>query len=312
MPIKRRIARSGFLHICQKTADNGLLFYTVEDFLVFFTLLCVMAEAHGIVIFAIVLMFNHIHLGAFFRSVKAASAFMNGALSVYARLYNKQHGLTGQLFKKPFKSAPKTNEKKIRDNLFYIWNNPVEKNAVSTAEEYRWNFLKYMESDHPFSEPIILSEVSDDLLKLMRKVNEKRESGKLLGYGFFDKTFKSLSKKERMQLIDYIIVKYNTIDKGHILGMFGSYQSLVLAVNSVAGNEYDLLDDLENEDYRHYVRMIGILRDEGVSPNAVCFNRSRSDPNSATDELLLSKLRRRLKTEVGATDYEIAKFLHQL
>ena len=311
MPIKRRTARSGYLHICQKTADNGILFYTTEDFLVLFTLLCVMAESHGVVILALAIMFNHIHLGAFFQSAKAASGFMNGVLSVYARLYNKQHGLTGQLFKKPFKSAPKMNEKKIRDNLFYIWNNPVEKNAVNVAEKYRWNFLKYMENDHPFSEPINLSEVSDDLLKLMRKVKEKRESGKFLGYGFFDKSYKSLSKKERKQLIDYIIIKYNVINVGTLLEMFGSYSSLVLAVNSVTGTEYDLLDDTDSEDYGHYVKMLGILRDEGINPDAICFS-NRPDSRYNADEMLLSRLKRRFKTEAGASDYEIAKFLHQL
>lgn len=306
MPINRRLGRSGFLHICQKTADNGILFYVIEDYLVFITLVSVRAVAHEVVVLAIDLMVNHLHIGAIFRNRRSASSFMNGTLSVFARLYNKQHGLEGQRFKRPFRSATKMSEKKIRDCLFYIWNNPVEKNAVKNAEEYRWNFLKYMDSDHPFSEPINPSEASDTLLKLVRKVKAKREEGEYLGYGFFNDAYKSLSPKERLQLIDYIIVTYNVIRNDLVLELFGSYQSLVLAVNSVTGNEYDLMDDTDNEDYRHYIKMLSIVRGEGLDLDSVCFDR----PNAERDEQVLSRLQKRFRTEAGASEYEIAKFLH--
>jgi REP element-mobilizing transposase RayT len=308
MPVNRRIGRSGFLHICQKTADNGVLFYAIEDYLVFFTLVSVRAEIHEVIVLAIDLMINHMHLGALFPNRRLASSFMNGILSVYARIYNKRHRLEGQRFKRPYRSAAKMSEKKIRDCLFYIWNNPVEKNAVKAAEEYRWNFLKYMDSDHPFSDPIIPSEATDTLLKLIRKVKAKREAGEYLGYGFFNDAYKSLSKKERFQLIDNIIVTYSVIRNDLVLKLFGTYQSLVMAVNSVTGNEYDLVDDTDNEDYRHYVKMIGIVRSEGLNLDSVCFDR----PDDLRDEQLLARLKKRFRTEAGASDYEIAKFLHLL
>lgn len=310
MPIIRKLYRSGYLHICQKSADNGIIFYTLEDLLVFFTLLCISANIHGVIILAIALMLNHFHIGAIFRDGESASSFMNGVTSVYARLYNRHHGLEGKLFKKPFKSSPKLSEKKIKDSLFYIWNNPVEKSAVSTAEEYRWVFLKYLDNDNPFSGPFVTSELSDDILKLMQKVKANHDAGKYLDYSFFDKNFKALKKDERMLLIDYIIVTYSVIKRDELLMKFGDYKSLILAVNSVAGNEYNLTDDVDNEDYRHYGKMISIIRDEGLDLDTVCFD--RKDRGTPRDVNQLLRLRKRFKTEVGASDYEIDKFLHLL
>ncbi len=308
MPIIRKTSRSGYLHICQKSADNGIIFYVLEDFLVFLTVLFVKASACGVIILAIAIMFNHLHIGGLFSSKGLPSHVMNASTSVFARLYNAHYGLKGRLFKKPFRSAPKVNDKKIRDNLFYIWNNPKEKKAVQKAEEYRWNFLKYLESDHPFSSPVVASTASDNLLKLMRKVTAMHDSGKYLGYDFFDGDYKKLSKEERLQLIDFIIVTYIVIRREAILEKFGTYESLVLAVNSVTGNEYDLADDDDEEDYRHYLKMIGIARREGIDLDRVRFSKEYNAEHKAE----LMRLRRILRSESGASDYEVSKFLHTL
>jgi REP element-mobilizing transposase RayT len=308
MPIIRKMSRSGYLHICQKSFDNGIIFYVLEDFLVFLTILSVKANACGVIIYAIVLMFNHLHIGAIFNSRDTPSHLMNASTSVYARLYNKQYGLKGQLFKKPFRSAPKVNDKKIRDNLFYIWNNPKEKKAVQSVEEYRWNLLKYLESDHPFSNPVNVSTASDKLLRLMRKVTARRKAGKFLGYDFFGPEYKSLPKEERQQLIDFIIVSYNVIQRDVILAKFGSYQSLVLAANSVTGSEYDLADDNTEEDYRHYRKMISISKREGINLDRIRFSEDYRE--SHREEIM--RLRKLFRIESDASEYEINKFFHLL
>ncbi len=308
MSIIRKTSRSGYLHICQKAADNGIIFYVLEDILVFLTILSVKASACEVIIYAIVIMFNHLHIGGIINSKGTASHVMNASTSVFARLYNAHYGLKGRLFKKPFRSAPKVNDKKIRDNLFYIWNNPKEKKAVQKAEEYRWNLLKYLESDHPFSNPVVASTASDNLLKLMRKVTAMHNSGKYLGYDFFDGDYKKLSKEERMQLVDFIIVTYNFIRRDAILEKFGNYESLILAVNSVTGNEYDLADDDDEEDYRHYLKMIDIARREGIDLDRVRFSKEYNDGHKAE----LMRLRRAFRAESEASEYEINKFLHTL
>ena len=308
MPIKRKISKSRYLHICQKSADNGLIFNVIEDFVVLFTILCVKAVSYDVSILAIGIMFNHFHLGGYFANKQVLAAFMNSSTSVYARLYNQRYHLKGQLFRRPFKSSPKKNEKKIRENLFYIWNNPVEKKAVKNAEDYRWNFMGYMESDHPFSKMLVESEASAELLRLIGKVKAKHKLGKYLGYRFFDGDYQRLSSIEKAQLIDYIIVTYGVINNVSVLKRFGSYDSMVLAAHSVSGAEYDLEDDMDEEDYRHYRQMISISSREGFNLRSMRFNREFFVQN----EDAFRRLYRMFRDEVGATDYEIAKFFHLL
>ena len=308
MSVKRKIYKSGFLHICQKTADNGILFYAVADILVLLTVLSVKAIAFDVEVFAIDIMFNHLHVGAKCRISKKVAGFMNSTTSVFARLYNKRYNLRGQLFKKPFNSSPKMNESKIRDCLFYIWNNPKEKNAVKLAEDYRWNFLRYLDSDHPYSEPIDITTASENLLKYIRIVEAKRRSGEYLNYAFLDEAFKSLDKTERQQLIDHIIVSYNVIQRDALMELFGSYQTLLTAANAVTGNEYGMSDDYDDEDYCNYLKMIKIVRREGIDLDHERFSKEYFKGK----EELLGRLRRLFKSEAGASDYEIAKFLHLL
>ena len=49
------------LHIYQNTPEGSLLFYTVADFLVYFTVFCVSARKHGITVLGTCPMFDHLH-----------------------------------------------------------------------------------------------------------------------------------------------------------------------------------------------------------------------------------------------------------
>ncbi len=44
---KRKFAPEGTQHIYKRTENGGLLFYTLSDYLVFFTITCVAAEKNG-------------------------------------------------------------------------------------------------------------------------------------------------------------------------------------------------------------------------------------------------------------------------
>ena len=153
-----------------------------------------------------------------------------------------------------------------------------------------------------------MTTASENLLKSIRTVEAKRRAGEYLNYAFFDDAFKSLDKAEQQQLIDHIIVSYNVIRRDALMEMFGSYQTILTAVNAVTGNEYGMPDDYDDEDYRNYLKMIKIARREGVDFDHERFNRGYFEGK----EELLGRLRRSFKSEAGASDYEIAKFLHLL
>lgn len=247
-------------------------------------------------------MFNHFHLLAAFVSRRQMDSFMNGVTSTFARMYNRKYKLSGKLFRRPYRSAPKFTDKKIRENIVYILNNPVEKNATSAAWRYRWNFYRYLESDHPFSEPIVFAEASRNLLDLMREVKNRKIQGLALNYGLFDFRYYSLDDREKAQFIDYCICEYMAIDKELIISKYGSIESAYKAAETVMGSEYDISDDDGIEDYRHYVKITEILADEGYSMERTRLSVSDDD---------YSRIERRLRKEVRATDYEINKYFHR-
>lgn len=302
MSIIRKCYKNGFQHVCQKSSDNGIIFYSSADFIVFFTLLCVKASRNKLRVLAVCLMLNHFHIEASFSSESVLSGFMNGLTSAFARMYNKQYKLSDKVFKKPFRSVSKYSDKKVRDNFIYIVNNPVEKKAVSRAEEYRWNFIKYLDNPAPFSEPVNPLTASKSLLSLMRKVTVRYRRGWCINYPFFRNGYYSLAEKERLQLIDFVISTYNVIDRDLVISIYGSVDSAVQAMNSVSGSEYDITDDYSDEDYRHYYKMVRIAEREGYDLRTMRFS-----PTEKYDAL-----KHHFRKEVSASEYEICKFLHTL
>ena len=78
------------------------------------------------------------------------SDLINHACAWYAREFNQSVSLAGRLLKKNFGSAPKRDDKAVRTAINYVGNNPVEKRLCVCPEEYRWNFIAYGNSRHPF------------------------------------------------------------------------------------------------------------------------------------------------------------------
>lgn len=298
----RKFYSSGYQHVCQKTVDNGLIFLSKIDFAVFASIVGRHCMEQGISLLAFCIMYNHFHLEACFQSRRQMDSFMNGVTSAFARMYNRKYKLKGKLFRRPYLSAPKYSDKKAKENLFYILNNPVEKNLVKSARCYRWNFLKYLDCDYPFSTPLVTSKASCALLDLMSDVKSRKYDGMSLNYKMFDSRYYSLSDEEQNQFIDYCVSEYLSLDKETLVAKFGSTGSVSDAADTVMGSEYDLADDDGLEDYRHYDAITEILNDEGYP-----VDRMRLD----VSEEEWKRLEKRFRVEVHATQYEIDKYFHR-
>lgn len=302
MTEQRTFYNKGFQHICQKTADSGIIFYSIQDYLVFYSLLCVKAIKQNIIIIAICLMLNHFHLEGKFKSLYQMERFMQGLLSSFARKYNRQHHLEGQLFKKSYNSSPKYVDEKISNTYIYIQNNPKVKCAVEKSEDYRWNFLKYSVSENPFSEPFRESEASPELLKMMATVLASRSANKALEYSFFGEEFEKLSPKESKQLIDYIIRVYNIIDYNYATDRYGSFENICQVLDVVTGSDYEIKEVERKEDYRHYEKMNEISAQMGINLVKGSFN--------GLPEHIIKRLAIAFTKQANASSYEIAKYMH--
>ena len=303
MTAKRKISSDGVDHVYQITRDRGICFYTAADCLVWFTLLCVLARRYNIRILAVCIMLNHCHILLKAPSSYALSSFMRDLTSLFTRMYNKKYRISGSLVGRQFNNAGKRKDQKIKDIFVYICNNPVVKHAVPRAEQYRWNFLAYMQSNNPFSEVIRQESCSEELIRVMAVVRMRRKAGRPVDYLFFSGLYSHLQEEEKRQIIDYIVSEYNVIDYSAVERMWGSYQGLCYALSTVSGSEYDIREEYVEEDYRRYYRMIRLVKDAGYDLSRRRLNGLTLDEQNRLANLFLN--------EAGASRTEISKFLHK-
>ncbi|MBO4670699.1 MAG: transposase [Bacteroidales bacterium] len=228
------------IHCYQRMKDGYLQFYNFIDYLVYFSILCTLAPRFGIKILSLCQMPDHTH-GAFkaYRSKDLAKCM--GELSRYYSRYGQAYPCRGgRLFTCRYGSAVKYGDKKARTNFIYIGNNPVERRLVQKAEEYRWNYLAYAVSDHPFSEKLVVRKASYAMKQAMAEVKSTHDMDRPLSYILLRRLFKPLNGKEQNQLIDYIITTYSVIDYAAAIRFFDSYQDMIGAMHYNTGSEYDI------------------------------------------------------------------------
>lgn len=334
MSKKRNFHPNGLQHLYQISADRSLIFCTLADKMLLFTLICQKASHYNLRITQICIMYNHFHIQASCSCIKQMVEFMDAVTWSFATIYNHHFGLKGQVFHRPFGSAPKVKPQKISGNMIYIANNPVVKLAVSDAWNYKWNFLRYSptlvkstdqivftpESKHPFSTEFDPLKASRDMLYMAKVARARYDDDKIIDYRFFESPhYASLTDDEKNQLTDLIISLYNVIDYQPILQKYGSMDTFCKVLKQVEGNEYDLNDDWESENYRHYDQMIDICASEGYdlmknrykgveTSDSIDKTVEESNSNRMPKELA-DKLIRRFGKEAGASSLEISKFL---
>ncbi len=249
-------------HIYQRSVDGFLLFYNISDYLVYFTIMCITAQKYGVRLLMTSFMPDHIHHSACAERVRDMSDFMKETTRLYAVENNLTCHREGPLFRHPFGSAPKNGDKKGRSNLIYVGNNGPERHLSEKAEDYRWSFLAYAKSAHPFSEPLIIHEASAKLQRAVKEVSICAEQWRYLHYNQLQRMFRGLEKREKKQLTDFIISTYNIIDYESASELFDSYEDMIAAMHSNIGSEYDLNEVFIGKSDAHYAKMVSIVMKE--------------------------------------------------
>ena len=257
---KRKLPSDTFEHIYIRSINQFVIFYSMEDRLVYYTVFAVMAKRYRVTVLALALMFDHIH-----HLIKAISRelygkFIGVTTSTFAMAYNRDSGRKGPLFHKAYGNSAKRRDKDIRNCIAYNYNNSVEKLLFNRAEQDRWNLLAYIDNPHPFSKEICRKTASKKLLKSMDAVILFHGRNKYLDYPVVRKLFEGLGLEEREQLLDFIISLYLPIDKECLLGFYKSYDAMVLAINSNTGKEYDMNEIFDPESHQDFVRMLELTQ----------------------------------------------------
>ena len=79
-------------HVYQNTHNGFLIFYSVRDCLVFFTVFMTVARLYHVRILGLCLMPDHIHVLLIAQSRKELGRFVHHYTRWYARLWNERHG----------------------------------------------------------------------------------------------------------------------------------------------------------------------------------------------------------------------------
>lgn len=262
--MKSRKFYPGILNHCyQRSADGGVLFYTYSDHLVYFTEYCMAAREYDIQVLSLCQMPDHVHDAVRTARKESLSQFKRKVNTGFSRKRNAFFGTDGPVLKSHFGSAPKYGDKHARTNLIYIGNNPVERRLVKKAEEYRWNYLAYAQSDNPFSEKLVVRKATWPLQRAIREVKTLFKSGRPIGYATLQRLFSALDRKETLQLVDFIVSTYNCIDYAAAFRFFGSAEEMLSAMHATTGNEYDLNEVFVGKTDAPYARMTSLLLKHG-------------------------------------------------
>ncbi len=287
------------MHIYQRTLSGFNLFYTIDDFLVYYTIAAVQADAHGVCLMGLCLMIDHIHMLLTAGSLRKMSGFVSSCSSLFVREFNAHTGRTGRLFEPSYGSAVKLGMKKIRSAIAYLFNNPVEKKLCRRAEEYRWSFLPYYRHRNLFSIPV--KSCSRRLRKAMDLVEDSFRNGRYLKYALLRIIFKDLDNEEKMFIIDHIISIYFPFEKDMLTCCYGSYEDMLVAINSNTGSEYEISE-------RHYGKTDVPYREIISCVKNLGYHNVRSVillPKETKKQLMVI-----LKKTTSASHVQIMKFLH--
>lgn len=289
-------------HIYKRSADGGLLFYSVRDRLVYFTIFALAAKRYHIEVMALCLMFDHIHEMLRARYSSDRKRFEQYCNSVFSREWNESAERNGPVFES-YGSAPKKGEKYQRNCFAYIQNNGPERKLCRRAEDYQWNFLAYATSRHPFSEPVRRHHISRALEKSLDRVSSLHRCGRYLGYRVLESLSDGLNPIEIKQLTDHIISTYNVIDYQASISLYGDYETLLTAINSNTGAEHDIREKQVGVTDKDYLSMISLVH--------------RAHPELSDIKRILTwdtdrrmELFQLIRKHTYATGAQIAKFLH--
>ena len=299
---RRTFYKNTLTHCYQRMADRGVLFYTYTDHLVFFTHYCVMAIKHGIRVLSLCEMPDHVHDSVVAERKEDLEQFKRETATTFSKNHNDWFRQKGPVLEGPFGRAPKREEKKARTNLVYVGNNPVERKLTARAEAYRWNYLAYAASDHPFSEKLVIRNARWPLQKAVKEVKASFKAGKPLNYAQVARLIKDLDKEEIFQLVDFIVSIYNVIDYEAAIAYFGSYGNMLVAMHATTGSEYDIKEETVGKSDLCYNRMTGLLLRAGKLKDIHDLQRM---PESQRQELAVF-----LRGKTDAVPEQVNKFLH--
>lgn len=259
---KRKVYPGEVHHVCQQTIDGVLVFYSVSDYLVFFTIYCTVARRCNIPVLALCPMVDHLHNTVIAPDNTSLSRFVQQYTHLFAREWNESRGRKGPLFKHRYMSSVKLGNKQVKTTINYNFNNPVERKMVEKAEEYRWNFLRYAQEKAPYSAKLDIGKKSWKFRSVYNEVKRIYTGGGHLRYEQLKRWKRMLSPGELQQIVDYAINLWNVIDYKETVSYYGDLETMIRSFHDNTGSDYSIKEDHNNYSDSVYKDCTAILLKE--------------------------------------------------
>lgn len=249
---------------------------------------------------------NHFHVFFNCKSKEKMSMLISKTTALFTKEYNKNLSRKGRIFYPNYGSASKFGDKNIRTTIAYILNNPIEKKLCKKADKYRWNFLAYANDSNPFSEKKKRKKYPPYIRCLIDDIHRLSNENKYITYPYINKIFQKLEENYKQSsielIIDCIIKAYSCLDYGYIGEYFKEYNTLLLALESNTGNDYDIKEVQDSSSDLVYEKLTQLCKSAG-------FFNSRGNFSSLPQENI-DKLVELLLYQSPAELFQVKRFLH--
>ena len=227
----------------------------------FLTIYFTVKKKYRVRILGVCPMIDHLHGAVEAETKEDLSGFVQEYTSKFVKEYNSSlDRKSGRIFPRRFGCAPKWDDKKARTAISYVYNNAPERKLCERAIDYQWNLLAYASNSHPFSEPIDLTKRSNAMRKAMSTVQSFYQQGAYLGYAVLGRLFKGLTRKETLQLTDYILTTYCNVDFERTISFYKSLDQMIMAIDSNTGSEHDIKEEWVGYTDAVYAQMGKLIR----------------------------------------------------
>lgn len=169
MARKSRIEFPGaFYHVLARGNNKQKIFKDEEDYKVYILRLKRYHERYKFILYAYVLMPNHIHL-LIQTGITPLSKVMQGLQQSYTYYFHRKHKTVGHLFQGRYMTILCQRDAYLLELVRYIHLNPVRSGLVTNPEDYPWSshlvYLGYL--GQPYVEKdLVLKMLSDDESRL--------------------------------------------------------------------------------------------------------------------------------------------------
>jgi len=260
---KRRVIPGEVNHVYQRTAGGVVVFYSLTDYLVFFTIFSTVARQEEVTVLALSPMPDHLHNACRVQSKEQLERFVQRYTRAFAQEWNKSRGRKGSLFRRKFGSVPKTGDNQVRALINYVNNNGPERKLCRKAEDYRWNFLSYAQDEQPYSAPCRLASASAGLRKALAEMHACFRAGRWVRYAQLDRWMKGLRRTEVQQLADAIVCEWNVLEYADAASYYGSIAAMLRSFHGNAGSEDGMVQETDPYSDSVYEECTRILLSEG-------------------------------------------------